>query len=1051
MIEQFARHPVAANLTMVLMLMAGIWALKGMPTQLDPPAHLPLIWLEVSWRGASAEDLETLVTTPIESQLRNLKDLRELRSYSINGYTQISVWFEYDADRSAVLDEVKQQVANIRNLPPDIEPPVVRPFVDLEPVSSVIVTAPGELSELVPLVRDMERELLARGVERVTFDGLPDEEIALLVSGARLQQIGMSLEAFAAAVAAVSQNVPAGSLGSGQGSVQLRSLDQQRDIGGFNDLRLNIGERVYRLGDIADVVRRGQLGQPQLRKNDQAAIELRIWRDVDADAYTANQVLNEWLADTRPTLPNGVGLNEDFNVWQMLGAQLDMIVKNGLSGLVLVLAVLFVFLNARTAAWVAIGIPVSFMLALALLYQGFDYGISIVALIGLIMALGIVVDDAIVVGEEIVSQFEAGASPEQAAINGARRMWAPVATSSLTTLAAFGPVIVIGGVLGPMVLVLPTVLLCVIIASLIECFLVLPGHLRVSLAKEGAQRSNRWRQRFLARFYAFRDERFLPLVAIAFRYPGATLASAVAGVVLAGSLIASGHVGFNLTVGFDFESVRADTEFSASATPGERAEFTAHLEHTLGALNDEIRSATDKANITGWTTKTNTAQFNEERATGDQYLSLEAAYAFEENRSIAPDDFEARWRERVIVPPYVERFVLAVAGGAGGGRPEIYLVLRGDDIDSLKRGAQELIVALQSYAGVSNVIDNLPYGKEQVIFKLRPAGAALGLSAAEVGRQLRAAYSGARVQIFNEDNAEIEVRVMLQDDERQDIGQLRRFPIETRDGFVALGNIADLSSRRGIDTIRHHNGQMSIAVSADVDTSVNNAMSVINDVKENALPGILDQHGLAFDLGGRSRQDAQLLSTMALGGLLTLVLIYLILAWAFTSYLWPLAIMTAIPFGFTGAVFGHWVMGWDFGAMSLLAFFALTGIVVNDSIVLISVLRERLAAGDNMHDALLYAVRSRFRAVMLTSLTTVAGLAPLLLEHSSLALFFSPIAITLCFGLSFATVLVLIVIPTMLLILERGKERLATARQAMTAAIADRRPTPPSPVLESER
>ncbi|MEM7217274.1 MAG: efflux RND transporter permease subunit [Pseudomonadota bacterium] len=1030
MIQTFARHPVAANLTMVLMIMAGVWALKGMPTQLDPPANLPLIWVEVSWRGASAEDLETLVTRPIEQQLRNLQALRELRSYTVNGFTRINVWFEYDADRGMALDDVKQKVANIRNLPGDIEPPVVRPFVDLEPVASVIVTAPGELAEMLPLVRRLERDLLQRGVEQVTFDGLPDEEIALLVSGQRLQQMGMSLEAFAAAVAAVSQNVPAGTLGVGQGSVQLRSLDQRRDTDGFNDLELAIGERVYRLGELAEAQRRGVPGQPELRKNGQAAIEMQIWRDVSGDALAANRVLEAWLQETTPTLPAGVALSIDLKVWDMLGAQLGMILKNGMSGMLLVVAVLFVFLNGRTAWWVTAGIPVSFLLALALLYSGFGYGISIIALIGLIMALGIVVDDAIVVGEEIVTQFEAGKSAEAAAIDGARRMWAPVATSSLTTLAAFGPIIAVGGVLGPMVLALPTVLLCVIVASLIECFLVLPGHLRSALARTTSQKKVGRRERFIQGFYRFRDDRFIPAVRLALRYPGATLTCAIGGVVLAASLIASGHVGFNLTVGFDFESITADAEFAASATPEQRERFVAHLEQTLSEVNEELAADNGRRNVTGWTVKHNAASFNQERVTGKQYVSLQAAYAFEEQRSADPAAFETLWRARVTRPHYVERFVLAVAGGAGGGDPEINLVLRGDDTASLKRGAQELIGALQGYAGVSNVIDNLPYGKEQIIFSLTPTGRSLGLSAQEVGRQLRAAYAGARVQIFNEDNAEIEVRVLLHDDERRDIGQLRRFPIETAGGFVALGSIAELHNRRGIDTIRHHNGQMSVAVSADVDTSVANALTIINGVKADALPAILDRHGLQFDLGGRSRQDAQMLDTMALGAVLTLVLIYLILAWAFSSYLWPFAIMLAIPFGFTGAVFGHWVMGWDFGAMSLLAFMALTGIVVNDSIVLISVLRERLRDGSDMTSALLDAVRSRFRAVVLTSLTTVAGLAPLLLEDSSLDLFFTPIAITLCFGLSFATLLVLIVIPTMLLQLERAKSwgRAFTAR-----------------------
>lgn len=1031
MIRLFARHPVAANLTMILMIMAGIWAAKTMPTQLDPPVNIPLVTVEVSWRGASAEDLETLVTTPIEQQLRNLKDLKDLSSYTINGYTNIRAWFEHNADVSNALDQVKQRVASIRNLPVDIEPPVIRRAIDLEPIASVLISAPGNLADLVPLVRSMERELMARGVEAVEFDGLPAEEIAILVSGKRLQQMGMTLNEVAGAVAAVSQNVPAGNLGAGQGSVQLRSLDQRRDTDGFSQLTIGIGERLYQLGNLAEVIRRAQPGQAQLTKEGAATIEMMLWRDTNADAYANEMILQDWLAEVRPTLPPGVVIQQDFSVWQMLGAQLTMIMNNGLSGMVLVVGVLFMFLNSRAAWWVTIGIPVSFALAMALFYQIFGFGISIVALIGLIMALGIVVDDAIVVGEDIVTHYENGATPEEAAIRGSERMFLPVMTSSLTTLAAFLPLIIIGGVLGDSILALPTVLLCIIVASLVECFLVLPGHLRTSLANAKQPGPNSWRVRVQNRFFQFRDERFIPTVRLAFRYPVTTVVSAVSGVLLAVALIASQHVGFNLVTGFDFESLTANAEFAATTKPSERQQFVQHLETTLRELNEE----TGGSNVSGWTTKTNTARFNQQRVTGEQYQSMQASYAFEEQRTLDPETFQTMWRERITQPAFVERFTLGVNGGAGGGDPDITLVLRGEDVNSLKQGAEELAAVLETYPGVSNVIDNLPYGREQVIFRLLPRGQAIGLTSTQIGRQLRAAYSGERVQIFNEDTSEVEVRVMLPDAEREDIGQLRRFPIETPGGeFVALGNVAELYSRRGIDVIRHRNGQMAVAVNADVNTATNNTISIIKDIKEQVLPSILSKHNLQFDLGGRSRDDEQLLSVMAFGGMLTLILIYLILAWAFSSYLWPMAIMLAIPFGFTGAVFGHWIMGWDFGAMSLLAFFALTGIVVNDSIVLVTFVRDALEEGEALPQALEKAVRSRFRAVILTSLTTVAGLAPLLFAHSSLDLFFSPIAITLCFGLSFATLLVLIVIPTLLLLLENARTRVQQWRNKLTTS-----------------
>ncbi len=1028
LIKTFAEHRVAANLAMIMMILAGIWAVRNMPTMLDPPANFPLVVVEVTWVGAAAEDIEALVTTPIEQQLRTVNDLHELTSRTVNGYTYIQAQFNHDADMTIALDQVKQRVANIRNLPPEIEPPIIRRHLDTEPISALLVTGDGSLAELIPLARRFEKDLLHRGVEGVWYDGLPREEIALLIGGKRLPELGMTLDEVAREVARVSRDVPAGAIGSGQGARQLRSLDQRRDPLSFEQLHIQTNGQLIRLKDFAEVVRRPQRGEPLLTAQGRPAIEMVLWRSTDADAYAAHQTVQKWLNETRPALPAGVEVTEVINIWRLLGAQLDMIIKNGLSGMILVIGVLYLFLNFRAALWVTVGIPVSFMLALALFHTVFGYGISIIALIGFIMALGIVVDDAIVVGEDIVTHHENGATPNQAAVAGAQRMWIPVMTSSMTTMAAFIPLLIIGGIMGDVILALPTVLLCVIGASLVECFWVLPGHLRTSLANAPPQKPA-WRKRFDAAFYRFRDRNFLQLVDKALAYPGATLCAACAGMLVAISLIASQHVGFNLVTGFDFESVEANVEFSNIATDHQKLEFINHLDETLQAAHTE----TGSANVLGWTARYNRAEFNNDALQGEQYAAISVQYAYEEDRNIQPAEFAEVWRATVQRPPYVEQITIGVEGGANGGQPDITLILRGINISNLKQGAEELSALLSSYPGVSNVTDNLPYGKDQIIFEMTPRGRSLGLTAEGIGAQLRAAYSGARVQIFNEQDTEVEVRAMLPEDERDSLASLQRFPVRTPDGtFVPLTNVATLYNRRGIDIIRHSDSQLAVAVSADVNADLNNAISIVNDIKDNQLTPILDRNELTFGMGGQSEQDQIILNTMALGGLLTLGLIYLILTWVFSSYLWPLAIMMAIPFGLTGAIIGHWLTGWDVGAMSMLAFFSLTGIVVNDSIVLISFLRRHVDAGKDLPAALREAAQSRFRAVILTSLTTVAGLTPLMFETSTLAMYFSPIAVTICFGLTLATLLVLIVVPALILLLENGKARLSRMARRLT-------------------
>ncbi|MFT7129942.1 MAG: multidrug efflux pump subunit AcrB [Gammaproteobacteria bacterium] len=1020
MIKLLAEHRVAANLAMIMMILAGIWAVKSIPSQLDPPMNYPQVWVSVEWRGASAEDLELLVTLPIEQQMKNLQGLKEVSSRTSIGFASIGIQFDFDADMTQAMDQVKQRVASIRNFPADIEPPMITRRQDLEDVAVLTITGPGTIDELIPIVRAMEEDLLDRGIERISFDGLPVQEIALSVGGIQLHELGLTLDEIADQVAQVSQNVPAGSIGRGQGTHQLRSLDQERDVGGFEQLIIEAGNQLIRFDSIGTVQRRPQDGQPSVERYGQPAIAMSLFRATASDAFLAEKIVQKWLSDIKPTLPPGVEVSLVVDVWDLLGAQLNLIVSNGLSGLVLVIGILFLFLNGRVGSWVTIGIPVSFLLGLALFHGVFGHGISIIALLAFIMAIGIVVDDAIVVGEDVVTHFEEGMTPAQAAVAGAQRMWVPVMTSSLTTMAAFIPLLLIGGSMGDMILVLPTALLCIIVASLVECFLVLPGHLRHALEKVKTTNTQSFRNRFDRRFIEIRDKRFMPLVNRVLMFPGTTFATAIGAMMLTFALVGSGYVALDMKMGFSFESIEANVEFSSSATQAQRDSFLKDLEDGLSATNIE----TNGVNLTGWLVNKNLAKINSERKTGIQFASVQGQYVFEEDRSLSPKKFVEAWREKIAVPVFVEQFILQVAGGSGNGRPDITFVLNGSDLDSLKEAAEELAAVLASHAGVSNVLDDLPYGKEQLIFSLTSTGRSLGITSQSLGRQLRAAYSGRRVQIFNENDVELEVIVVLPDSERDSLAKLQQLPVQTPSGdLVALANIATLYNRRGIDTIRHRDSKLAISVSATVDSEVNNTIAITNDIKANSLQPILDKYDVQFGLGGRSEQDRLMLETMSVGALLTLVFIYLILAWVFASYLWPLAIMMAIPFGLVGAIVGHFIMGMDIGPMSMLAFFSLTGIVVNDSIVLISFLKRDVDAGKPLLESLVKSVRSRFRAVFLTSITTVAGLTPLLFGGSTLAMYTKPIAVTICFGLSFATLLVLLVIPALIILLEKAKSK----------------------------
>ncbi len=1022
---------------MINMTLLGLWTLRAMSTQLDPPSQFPLVFVEITWRGASAEDVEALIANPVEQQLRTLPNLKELTSRSEEGYMRVHAVFDYGTDLTDALDQVKQRVGSIRNLPEEAEPPLVHRLIDQEPVSSVIVSGEGDIQELIPLVRTFERDLYARGIDQIEFDGLPSLEIALQVRSRQLQQLNLSLNDLATQIAATSANVPAGTVGMGQGSHTLRALEQARDTEGFNELPIETADGITELGTIAEIEKRPERGQPVVTTDGKSAIEMILLRRTDADAALADRIVETWLDEVQPTLPAGVTVEKSIDVWRLLGAQLEMVANNALSGLVLVVLVLYVFLNTRVAGWVAAGIPVSILFGLTAFHYVFGFDISIVALIGLIMAIGIVVDNAIVVSEEVITRFEAGMTPTEAAGIGSEHMWSPVLSSSLITLAAFMPMLIMRGEMGDVVLALPTILLCVITASLIECFLVLPGHLRGALSKPSRLDQVKWRLRVNAAFLRFRDGPVIRATRFSLRNPGLTKLMASSSLVLAFVLISSRHVPFNNVMSFDFESLQANVQFASMADESDRRAFVHHLEQAL----EETHRETGSTNVQGFVTRYNVARLASDRLIGEQYTSLEARYAFEEDRTLSPEDFVKAWKAKIVQPPYVEQLILDVSGGKNGGQSDLTLVLRGDHLEAVKAGADELKTAMAAYPGVTNIVDNLPFGKEQIVFELTPRARALGLTTTDVGTQLRAAYSGALVQIYNQNQSEVEVRVMLPDEEQDDVSQLQQFPVKTPQGtLVPLGNVALLHSRRGIDIIRHTDAQMAVRIYADVDSERMSTLTLLDTLQADVLPPILEKHHLRFGLSGKSEQDQLIIDTLMLGGLLTMVLIYIILAWTFSSYLWPLAIMITIPFGFASAVFGHWITGWDVGAMSMLGFLALSGIVVNDAIVLISVFKERRESGVDVVSALETAVQSRFRAVFLTSATTVAGLGPLMFEQSSLAFMVAPIAVTLAFGLTFATALVLFVIPALLVLLERSRDRLERSRAGWQTPLDTRTP-----------
>ena len=1013
-----ARHPVAANLMMTMMIIAGIWGLSKLNAQFFPNFDIDFVSVKVVWVGASAEDIEKLITEPLEQQLRGVDRAKELRSRSVDGLSLVTLEFKEGTDMGFAVDQVKEQVDLVRNLPATAETPEIGRIINYEPIASVLIAGPDDPRGLRSIVRRFERELLERGISNIRIFGLPEEEIAIQIPSETLRELGLSLEDIGRRVGAASRDLPVGVIGRGESARQLRFKDQRRGELAFADLPVIAGEdgRLLTLGDIADIQRRPQNAQTTVTYRGRPAVEMRLSRSKDADSLKSARIMREWVEQTRPLLPTGFELNVYDERWGYIKDRINLLLKNGATGLVLVILILFLFLNVPAASWVTVGIPTSFMAALGALYV-YGGSINMISLFGLIMTLGIIVDDAIVVGEDAVTHFERGDSPLTSVQKGAQRMLAPVLASSLTTIAAFMPLLLVGGIIGIILRTLPVVVICVILASLIEAFLVLPGHLRGTFARVGSYRPRRLRKKLDDGFVRFRETRFRPTIVAGVRYRWLTVALAAAIFIVSIGWIAGGRIAFNFFPVAEGPIFFANVDFVAGTPKKHVADHLDKVEQALWDTNDHFGGGLVVTAIS----RLGLGESGDwERRRSENIGSVLVELVKPDARAVRNRTFIEEWRARIPDAPGLENLSIKEPTAGPPGQ-DIEVQIMGSSLVAVKSAALTLKNVLIDIPGVSGVEDDMPYGREQIILRLTPTGEALGLSVENLGRQLRAGYEGYLVQVMADNNDEVEVRVVLPDDERNRLDSLNEFEVMLPGGgTVPFANIVTLQTRRGFDSIRHVEGNLAITVTGDVDDAVNNDNRIIANLKQNTLPELEQRHGVRFSFEGRQADQRETLSDMKRGAILALVLIYLVLAWVFGSYGWPLLVMMIIPFGLVGAIWGHTLMNIDLTILSMFGFFGLAGIVVNNSIILVVFYKQIRADGLDPEQAVVEAACQRLRAVLLTSLTTIAGLTPLLFETSLQAQFLIPMATSIAFGLAFATLLVLFLVPALLMIYEHS-------------------------------
>jgi len=1095
LVATFIRHPNAANLLMVLMILFGAFAIAKINTQFFPTIDRPTISIGVAWSGASAEDVETNILALIEPGVRYVSGVDQMSSTASEGSATVRLEFDDGTDMTQAMTDVETAVKTVTNLPEDAEEPTISRSVFFDSVAKLAVFGSADEAVKRGWAKRIRDDLIDRGIDKINFTGLRDAEIRIEVPEIELRRLDMTIADVSNAIAANSRDLPSGTV---EGAVerQLRTLADAQGARELADVEVKSfasGEKVL-LGDIARIEDGFDADATRGLASGTPAIELDVRRAPTADTLQTASILSAYIDEIRPQLPPGVEIATYEVASDALAARIWLLVKNGLGGLLVVVLILFLFLNARIAFWVAAGIPVAMLATIGIMYVS-GQTINMMSLFALIMMLGIIVDDAIVVGEHTATRLEMGDDPKTAAENGVNMMFTPVIAAMATTLAAFAPILLIGDTVGQMMAVLPMVVIAVLIASLLECFLVLPGHLAISLGQRKPPGWSWWRQFFVALvlmvflsalagrlavdlalgetgmralagdfaglpasvrmaivvavslalatlvewallglrrrnslavgspigpgdsrfrrafdtgFDMFRDGPFQRLVQLAWDWRYVTLSIAIALVmVLAIGLSRSGRVEFVFFPSPEAENITGTLIFNAGLPEETALQAIAAHEQALRDA-DRALSGDGPSSIRAVFTT-----FGTSGRSGSATARIGVQLTTSEERDVRTPDMVNAWSAAAPDIAGVTRFTISQFRGGPPGR-DIEVRLQGERVSALKSAAADVVALLSGINGISGLDDNLPWGKPELVMELTPHGAALGFSIAEVGRQIRNAFDGAVPFRFPRGNDEVTVR-LVQQPASPGAQALRDFELRSPGGtFVPLSEVVDMTERQGFSAIQRRDGKSTISVTGDIDTAVTTTGGVVETLNAGGgLDLIAARHGVSYTFGGRSEEQENAFADLRLGVAVALSVIYIILAWVFASYWRPIAVLLIIPFGVVGAIFGHWVLGYQLTILSFIGLLGLAGILVNDSIILVARLEERRAAGDSLAEAAVGASRDRFRAVLLTSLTTIGGLLPLLYETSLQAQFLLPMAITIVFGLAMTTLLVLFLVPAL--------------------------------------
>jgi len=1058
-IAWFASNSVAANLLMALMVLGGILALFKIDQKTFPDIDIEVVSIGVAYLGAAPEEVEEGVCVRIEEEIQGIDGIETITSSAAEGACGVSAELlsGYPVDRA--LSEIKNAVDGINTFPVDTEKPIISHTQVRR--NALQIALYGDVSErTLKVYGERVRDEISAlpGVTQVELSGARPYEISIEVAEETLRRHGLTLDQVAAAVRKGSLDRPGGSIKTSSGEVLLRTKGQAYTGEEFSRIVIltrDDGTRL-RLGEIAKVVDGFEEDDRYASFDGQPAVLIRVYRVGDQKVLELVARVKSWVADAAARLPEGLGIQVWRDGSQTLRDRLDILIRNGRSGFILVFIVLALFLRLRLAFWVSIGVPISFLGALAL-FPVFGLSIDVISLFAFILVLGLLVDDAIVVGENVHRHQQRGEGAHASAIAGVQEVATPVIFGVLTTVAAFFPLLVSPGTLGQVFGAIGMVVILCLLFSLIESQLILPahlGHMRIDRPsdREGLREGNgvgaRW-QRLQRKIAGSLEDvaanRYLPLLATALRWRYVTLSIAVATLMVTLSFVKGGYIKqtFFPAVESDYVSARL------VMPPGTPFEVTGAAVREIEAAGKRLKASLDEeVSVAGQSVIKHVFATVGEQSTGRHgpeasgsgsgshlgEVSIELVGG--DVRPIPTSAVAERWKQEMPPVPGAEELTFQSSLFSVGDPIHVQLAM--SDVAALQVAAEELKADLAKIPGVVDIADSHRNGKEEIKLSLLPSAEPLGITLEALSRQVRQAFYGAEAQRVQRGRDDVRVMVRYPRSQRRSLADLENLRVRTPDGGeVPFYAVARAERGRGYSTIVRADRRRVIDVTADIDPRRANANEIMADLRRTILPTLLvDYPGLSYDLEGEQREQRETVAALMVNGGFALVLIYALLAVPLRSYGQPLIIMSVIPFGLVGAIWGHLLVGlakdgipMNLTMMSIMGVVALSGVVVNSSLVLVHAVNQRREKGIAMVDAVREAGAVRFRPIVLTSLTTFAGLTPLLLEGSVSAQFLIPMATSLAFGVVFASVLSLFLVPSLYLILEDAKRLIGGGRR----------------------